>query len=313
MAERNVATVFGGSGFLGRFVVKRLRRAGYVVRVATRDTSRALGLRTRGPTGEVVPLYATFSEPGTVRRAVADASVVVNLVGILAEHRRGDFDRVHADGAELVAREAQAAGVGALAHVSAIGADPASDSAYGRSKAAGEARVRAAFPTAAILRPSIVFGPEDRFFNRFAGMARLLPVMPVFFGDTRFQPVYAGDVADAIDVCLRESRAGLYELGGPDVIAFRDLLRWILHETRRRRPLVEIPTPVAFLQAAFAEHLPGRPLTRDQLRMLAHDNVVSPGAEGFASLGLVPASIELIVPEYLARFRPGGGRQSAPA
>ena len=313
MAQRRVATVFGGAGFLGRFVVKRLRREGYVVRVATRDTERVMGLRTRGPTGEIVPIYATFREPGTIRRAVLESTVVVNLIGILAEKRPGDFHKVHAEGAETIAREARAAGVEALAHVSAIGADAASDSAYGRSKAEGERLVAAAFPGAAILRPSLVFGPDDKFFNRFAGMARLSPVMPVFFGDTLMQPVYAGDVADAIAAVLERRRAGVVELGGPDVMSFRDILRWILAETHRRRPLLEIPGAVAFLQAAFAERVPGKPLTRDQLRMLRHDNVVGGGAAGFAELGITPASIDLIVPGYLARFRPGGGRQRVPA
>ena len=313
MTQRRVATVFGGAGFLGRFVVKRLRREGYVVRVATRDTERVLGLRTRGPTGEIVPIFATFAEPGTIRRAVLDSNVVVNLIGLLAEKRAGDFGRVHAEGAELIAREAREAGAGALAHVSAIGADPASDSAYGRSKADGERRVAAAFPGAAILRPSLVFGPDDKFFNRFAGMARLAPVMPVFFGDTRMQPVYAGDVADAISAVLERKLAGTWELGGPDVMSFRDILRWILAETHRNRPLLEIPAPIAFLQAALAERVPGKPLTRDQLRMLRHDNVVAPGAAGLPELGITPASIELIVPGYLARFRPGGGRQHVPA
>ena len=313
MTHRNVATVFGGSGFLGRFVIKRLRREGYVVRVATRDTAGAMDIRTRGPTGEVVPIFTTFAEPGTIRRAVADANVVVNLIGILAEGKSGDFVRVHADGAELIAREAQAAGAEALAHVSAIGADPASDSAYSRSKAEGERRVAAAFPTAAILRPSLVFGPDDKFFNRFAGMARIAPVMPVFFGDTRMQPVYAGDVGDAIAASLALRRAGTWELGGPDVMTFRDIIRWILAETGRHRPLLEVPAPVAFLQAALAERVPGKPLTRDQLRMLRHDNVVSPGAPGLPELGITPASIDLIVPGYLARFRQGGRRQRIPA
>ena len=312
MTQRRVATVFGGSGFLGRFVVKRLRQAGYVVRVATRDTNGAQALRTLGPMGEVVPIYTSFSEPGTIRRAVLEATVVVNLVGVLAEGRAGDFRRIHAEGAALIAREAKAAGAEALAHVSAIGADAASDSLYARSKAEGERLVADAFVGAAILRPSLVFGPQDKFFNRFAAMAQVAPVMPVFFGDTRMQPVYAGDVADAIAVVLEEKRAGVWELGGPDVMTFRDIIRWILAETHRRRKLIEVPSAVAFLQAAIAERVPGKPLTRDQLRLLRHDNVVAPGAAGFAALGLVPASIDLIVPGYLARYRPGGRRQRLP-
>ena len=312
MAQRRVATVFGGSGFLGRFVVKRLRQAGCVVRVATRDTNGAQSLRTLGPSGEIVPIYTNLAEPGTIRRAVLESSIVVNLLGILAEGRPGDFQRIHAEGAALIARESKAAGAEALAHVSAIGADAASDSLYARSKAEGERLVAEAFPGAAILRPSLLFGPGDKFFNRFATMAQVAPVMPVFFGDTRMQPAYAGDVADAIATVLEQKRSGVWELGGPDVMTFRDIIRWILTETRRRRMLVEIPPALAFLQAAVAERVPGKPLTRDQLRMLRRDNVVAPDAAGFASLGLVPASIDLIVPGYLARFRPGGRRQRLP-
>ncbi|MBX9701039.1 MAG: NAD-dependent epimerase/dehydratase family protein, partial [Acetobacteraceae bacterium] len=195
---RKVATVFGGSGFLGRYVVQRLANADHLVRVAVRHPSSARFLQTQGRVGQIVPLAASITDEAAVAQAVADADLVVNLVGILHEGRAGDFTGVHAEGAGRVARLAAAAGAARLVHVSAIGADPASASAYGRSKAEGEAAVRVAFPTATILRPSIVFGPEDGFFNRFAGMARLLPVMPVIHGATRFQPVFVGDVADAV-------------------------------------------------------------------------------------------------------------------
>jgi NADH dehydrogenase len=303
--RRDIATVFGGTGFIGRHVVRRLVDAGHIVRVAVRDTEAVMPLRPLGVPGQVVPLHAPLSDPSAVAVAVAGARHVVNLVGILAESRPGDFDRVHHLGAATVAREAAAAGVERLVHVSALGADPASPSLYATSKAAGEQAVLAAFPTAVILRPSVVFGPEDSFFNRFAGLARLLPVMPVFEGATRFQPVHVADVADAIYASL--TRAGvqgrLFELGGPKAWTMRQLLAFILHHTGRRRPLLPVPGAIARLQARVMECLPGKPLTRDQLLLLRRDNVVSPGAAGFAELGISPLAIEQAVPEYLARYR----------
>jgi len=311
MATRNVATVFGGSGFIGRYVVKRLAQRGFVVRVAVRDPEAARFLMTAGAVGQVVPLFASVENAATVRRAVEGASIVVNLVGILAEAGRDDFTRVHAEGAGLIARESAAAGVAHLLHVSAIGADPASPSRYGTSKAAGEQAVRAAFPGAVILRPSIVFGPEDSFFNRFGTLAQLAPVMPVIAGETRMQPVYVGDVADAAMAALgRPDAAGaVYELGGPRVWTFRELLAYVVQQTGRRRPLVTVPMSLARLQASLLEWVPGQPLTRDQLLMLSRDNVVAPEFPGLAELGVVPTPVELVVPLYLQRFRPGGGRR----
>jgi len=312
-AARRIATVFGGSGFIGRYVVKRLAGAGYTVRVAVRRPERALFLKTMGTVGQIVPLHASIGDEAAVARAVQGAEIVVNLVGILAERRRGDFERVHVDGAATVARLAAAAGVRRLVHLSAIGANPASDSAYGASKGRGEQAVRAAFPAATILRPSIVFGPEDQFFNRFATLARMLPVMPVISGATKFQPVYVGDVADAVmEVTTHPGSPGAtYELGGPEVLSFRDILAWIVRQTGHCRPLVNLPMGLASLQAAILEKLPGRLLTRDQLRMLAHDNVAAPDVPGFAALGIVPTSIDMVVPAYLRRFPPGGGRRQA--
>ncbi len=310
MVTRSVAAVFGGAGFIGRYVVKRLAQDGHVVRVIGRDPERAQFLKTTGRVGQVVPLFGSLSQEGTVARAVEGAEIVINLVGILAEARRGQFDAVHAEGAGRVARLAAAAGVSRLVHVSAIGADAASPSAYGRSKAAGESAVRAAFPGATILRPSIVFGEEDQFFNRFGKLAALSPVMPVIMGATRFQPVFVGDVADAIQVVVnRADCAGkLYELGGPQVMSFREILQWILHETHRHRRLLTLPNGVAGMMAAVGDVLP-LGLTRDQLRMLGRDNVVSPGAEGLAALGITPTPIDLVVPAYLDRYRQGGGRK----
>ena len=315
MTPRPVATVFGGAGFIGRYVVQRLARRGLTVRIAGRNTVAAAALKPMGTVGQIVPLYAPVTDEALVHRAVTGANWVVNLTGILAERRPGDFARIHAEGAGRIARLAAAAGVARLVHVSAIGADPASPSAYGRSKAAGEAEIRQAFPAATILRPSLVFGPEDAFFNRFAGLARVAPVMPVISGATRFQPVYVGDVADAVLAGLTRADAagGLYELGGPDIRSFRELLAAILTWTgREHRPLVNIPMPLARLQARLGELIPGKPFTRDQLAMLGRDNVVTPDMPGLAALGITPTPMEAVVPDILARFRPGGGRRVWP-
>ena len=311
MATRSVATVFGGSGFIGRHVVKRLAEAGHVVRVAVRDTERARQLFPMGAVGQIVPLYASVSDRGHVERAVEGAEWVVNLVGILAERRPGDFQRIQAEGPGLIGAAAAAAGVARLVHVSAIGADPAAQSLYARSKGQGEQALRAAFPAATILRPSVVFGPEDKFFNRFGALAALSPVMPVIAGATRMQPVYVGDVADAAMAALRRADAAgrTYELGGPVVLTFREILAWILAQTGRHRPLVAVPMRLARLQAAVLERLPGRMLTRDQLLLLERDNVVAPDALTLGDLGLTPTPVDLVVPQYLQRFRRGGARR----
>lgn len=308
MRGRSVATVFGGTGFIGRHVVKRLVAAGHTVRVAVRDTEAVLALKPLGMIGQVVGLYAPVTDAAAVARAVEGASCVVNLVGILAESRAGDFDRIHHEGAATVAQAGAAVGVGSLVHVSALGADAASPSLYARSKAAGEDAVRAAFADATILRPSVVFGPEDAFFNRFAALAQMLPVMPVISGGTKFQPVYVGDVADAVMAALSrpDARGKVFELGGPKVWTMREILTWILAQTRRSRPLVAVPGGIAQLQARVMECVPGKPLTRDQLLLLARDNVVAPGAAGLEALGIAPMAVEQVVPDYLARYRPGG-------
>jgi NADH dehydrogenase len=307
----DVATVFGGSGFIGRYVVRRLARAGKTVRVAVRDTEAALFLKTAGRLGQIVPLHAPVTDDAAVKRAVEGADWVVNLVGVLTESRSASFQAIHAQGAARVASAATAAGVQRLVHLSAIGADPASDSRYAASKGEGEAAVRAAFPGATILRPSIVFGPEDNFFNRFAGMSRIMPFMPVIEGATRMQPVYAGDVADAVLAALQSEAAigKIYELGGPKVWLFVDLLAYILKVTGRDLPLVNMPVPLVRLQAFLLEMLPGKLLTRDQLKMLARDNVAGSGAPGLSDLGISPTAVEQIVPEYLRRYRAGGGRR----
>src|ERR1019366_1641424 len=307
----DVATGFGGSGFIGRYVVRRLARAGKTVRVAVRNNERALFLKTAGRIGQIVPLHAPVTDDAAVKRAVAGADWVVNLVGVLTESRAASFQAIHVDAAARVARAAAAAGVKRLVHLSAIGADPAGDSRYAASKGDGEAAVRAAFPGATILRPSIVFGPEDNFFNRFAGMSRMLPFMPVIEGATRMQPVYVGDVADAVLAALQSDYAlgNTYQLGGPKGWLFVDLLAHILKVTGRDLSLVNMPVPLIRLQACLLELLPGKLLTRDQLKMLARDNVVASNAPGLSDLGISPTAVEQIVPDYLRRYRAGGGRR----
>jgi NADH dehydrogenase len=307
MATRSVATVFGGSGFIGRYVVQRLAAAGHVVRVAVRDPEGAGFLRTMGAVGQVVPLFANLPQRATVERAVQGADLVVNLVGIINERRPGDFQRIHAEAPGVIGTVAAQAGVRRLVHVSAIGADVNAASRYAKSKGEGEAALLAAFP-ATVLRPSLVFGPEDAFFNRFAAMAALLPVVPVIGGKTRFQPVYVGDVADAVIAGLmHDATAGrIYELGGPQVLTMRELLAWIVQTIGRHRWLVDVPMFWARLHASWLERVPMKLLTRDQLLLLAQDNVVGAGAAGLAELGVVATPIDLVVPGYLQRFCRGG-------
>jgi NADH dehydrogenase len=306
-------TVFGGAGFIGRHIVQRLAAAGHSIRIAGRDTERAARLCTMGGVGQITPVAASVTDEVSSARAVAGADIVINLVGILFESRAGDFQRIQAEGAGRVARLAAAAGAKQFLHLSAIGADAGSPSLYAQTKAAGEAAVLAAFPGAIILRPSVVFGPDDQFFNRFAGLAAMLPFMPVVAGDTRFQPVYVGDVADAAMAALSDpSAAGkVFELGGPRVMSMRQVLRYILDVTGRRRPMIALPEGFVRLQARLGELLPTPPLTRDQLILLGKDNVVSPNASGFQALGIEPKAVEAIVPGYLARFRQGGQRAAA--
>jgi NADH dehydrogenase len=306
-----VATVFGGAGFIGRYIVKRLATRGFVVRVAGRDPERAMALKPMGVPGQVLPVRASVTDARSVSAAVSGASVVINCVGILFESAGARFAAVQGEGPGLVAAAAAAAGAGRMVHLSAIGADAASPSIYARTKAAGEAAVHAAFPTATILRPSIVFGPEDGFFNRFGALARLAPALPTYGGGTtRFQPVYVGDVADAVMAALdrAEAMGGTYELGGPRVYTFKELLQYVLAETGRKRLLIDLPFSVGNLQARLFELLPTPPLTRDQLLLLQRDNVVAEGALTLADLGIVPKALEAIVPAYLARFRPHGRR-----
>ncbi len=309
----SVITVFGGSGFIGRHVVEALARRGYRIRVAVRRPNEALFLKTAGDVGQVEPVQANIRDTGSVRAALEGAHAVVNLVGILSEAGRQGFEAIHTSGAERIAREAKAAGIDIFVHVSAIGADAESPSAYGRSKALGEAAIRRHMPGAAILRPSVVFGPEDDFFNRFAAMARLAPALPLIGGGaTRFQPVYVKDVAEAVARAVESGVAdGLVcELGGPEIYSFRQLMELVLRETGRRRLLLPLPVALARIMASVTQFLPGAPLTTDQVKLLGIDNVVSAEAqkEGrtLALFGIQPTAPEAILPAYLVRFRRRG-------
>lgn len=302
-----VVTVFGGGGFIGRYVVRALARADIRIRVAQRQPDRAGFLRPMGRLGQISLVAANVRDDASVAAAVEGADCVINLVGILYQHGRQRFAAVHAEAAGRIARFARAAQAGRLVHFSALGADPHSPALYAQSKAAGERAVLAEFPDATIMRPSIVFGPEDDFFNKFAIMARLAPALPLIGGGrTRFQPVFVGDVAEAVHRALDapEARGRVYELGGPKVYTFKELLQIVLAETGRRRLLVPVPFWAAELIGSLAQLSPLPPLiTRDQVLMLKSDAVVAPGADGLVALGLAPTALELIVPTYLRRFR----------
>jgi uncharacterized protein YbjT (DUF2867 family) len=307
-----LVTVFGGSGFIGRHLVRALARSGWRVRVAVRRPDLAGFLQTLGAVGQIQAVQANLRYRWSLDRAVEGADAVVNLVGILAPSGRQTFEAVQAAGARAVAEATRAAGIGTLVHGSAIGADPGSPSLYGRTKAEGEAAVLATVPGAVVTRPSIVFGPEDDFFNRFAAMARVLPVLPVIGPDTRFQPVFVGDVAAAMAVAVegRAKPATTYELGGPEVKTFRECLEIVNRETQRRRPIVAVPFAVARLQARLMQLLPKPMLTVDQVTLLERDNVVSAAAEAegrtLAGLGIAATSLAAILPTYLWSYRRHG-------
>jgi uncharacterized protein YbjT (DUF2867 family) len=313
MRDRRV-TVIGASGFLGRYVVRRLARQGAVIAAVSRRAGDAGYLKPMGDVGQIALIDGDIGQEDVIRAALADADGVVNCVGILWQRGAQSFERVHHQAAGRLAELAAAAGVGRMVHLSAIGADPGSPAAYARSKAAGEDAVRRAFPDAVILRPSIVFGPEDQFFNRFAEMARFLPLLPLLGGGaTRLQPVYVGDVADAVVAALDGvgGATRLFELGGPQVLTFREAMELLLHEIGRRRMLVAVPAGLARLMAYIGEYLPEPPLTRDQLLLLERDNVVSAGMPGLPELGIAPTALELVLPTYLDRFRRPGALTTA--
>ncbi|MFN3722705.1 MAG: complex I NDUFA9 subunit family protein [Paracoccaceae bacterium] len=310
-----LVTIYGGSGFVGRYIARRMAMEGWRVRVAVRRPNDALFVRPYGVPGQVEPVLCNIRDDASVQAVMTGADAVINCVGILNRSGKNTFDAVQADGAARVARIASAQGVPHLVQLSAIGADKDSKSDYARSKAAGEAAVLAAFPAAVILRPSVIFGPEDQFFNRFAGMATMSPILPVVGADTRFQPVYVDDVAQAAVLGANGQAApGIYELGGPDVASFRMLMAQMLDVIQRRRLVLNVPFFVArlmggafdLLQTLTVGLFENKVLTRDQVRNLARDNVVADGARGFADLGIAPTSIESVLPEYLWRYRPSG-------
>ncbi|WP_299970050.1 complex I NDUFA9 subunit family protein [uncultured Roseobacter sp.] len=310
-----LVTIYGGSGFVGRYIARRMAKAGWRVRVAVRRPNEAIFVKPYGVVGQVEPVLCNIRDDTSVRAVMSGADAVVNCVGILAESGKNQFEAVQAEGAARVARIAAEEGVTALVQLSAIGADAGSASEYARTKAAGEAAVLEHMPQAVILRPSIVFGAEDQFFNRFASMARFGPVLPVVGAETRFQPVYVDDVAKAAELALTGKAApGIYELGGPDVASFRALMEQMLKVIHRRRLVLNVPFFAARIMAFGFDMLQTLSLglftngmiTRDQVRNLANDNVVSDGARGFAELGITPTSMASVLPEYLWRFRPSG-------
>lgn len=314
--NNQIVTIFGGSGFVGRHAVQALAKDRYRIRAACRRPDLAGFLQPMGDVGQIQPVQANLRYPDSVRRAVEGAHVVINAVGLLASSGAQTFKAVHVDGARAAARAAREAGARCFIHISAIGASASSSAQYAQTKAEGEAAVLEEFPGAIILRPSIVFGPEDEFFNRFAAMARISPVLPLIGGGrTRFQPVFVGDVAAAIVAAAggAATPGTVYELGGPEVLSFRELLERTLAYAGRKRGFLSMPFWLAKLQALATWPLPNslRPLTVDQVRLLQSDNVVSAGAlkEGrtLAGLGVTaPQSIGAIVPGYLERFKPKG-------
>jgi len=308
-----LVTIFGGSGFLGRNVVRALAKRGYRIRVAVRRPELAGHLQPLGRVGQIHPVQANVRFPASVEAAMRDSHIAINLVGILTEGGAQSFDAVQARGADTIARAASAVGA-RMVHVSAIGADQNSPSAYGRTKASGEKAVLAAVPSATIMRPSVVFGPEDQFTNRFAALARMSPVLPLIGGGvTRMQPVYVGDVATAVADAVdgKTQPGGVYELGGPEVLTMREIMELILKITERKRMLVSLPFGLAKLQAQFLQFAPGPlKLTPDQVMLLQSDNVVSDAARAagltLEGLGIAPGSMEAIAPQYLWRFRAAG-------
>jgi|SRR5579862_6747921 len=307
MARR--VTIVGASGFIGRYVVKRLAAEGAVICAMSRHARDAGFLRPMGDVGQVATFDADINDERALAAVIAGSDVVINSVGILSERGKQTFEALHHQGPARLARLAKAAGVRHFVHISSISADSTAPAAYARTKAAGEAAIRAAFADAVILRPALVFGPEDSFFNRFAAMARYLPALPLIGGGhTKFQPVYVGDVAAAVAAVLSRADASgkTYELAGPAVFDLRQLFALMLHVIGRNRLLISVPFGLASFEAFFLELLPKPLLTRDQVRLLKHDAVAKAGAPGLAELGIAPESLELVLPTYLDRYRRAG-------
>ncbi|PWE33594.1 complex I NDUFA9 subunit family protein [Maritimibacter sp. 55A14] len=310
-----LVTIFGGSGFVGRYITQRLAHEGWRVRVAVRRPNEAIFVRTYGDVGQVAPVFANIRDDHTTAEVIRGADVVINCVGILSETSHQKFDTIQAEGAARIARLAAEAGVERMVHISAIGADAESNSAYARTKAEGEAAVLKHFPQAVILRPSVIFGPEDQFFNRFAQMSRFSVMLPLVGAETRFQPVYVDDVAHAAaKAALGRAAPGIYELGGPDVASFRALMQKMLGIVGRRRLLVGLPFWAAWIMARMLGAVQSvtlglfhnSVLTVDQVRQLRRDNVVAEGARGFADMGIEPTAMDAVLESYLYKYRPAG-------
>lgn len=310
-----LVTIYGGAGFVGRYIARRMAKEGWRVRVAVRRPNEALFVKPYGVPGQVEPVFCNIRDDASVRAVMRGADAVVNCVGTFDRIGKNNFRAIQAEAPGRIARIAAQEGVGHLVHISAIGADAKGPSVYAQTKAAGEEAVRAAFPSAVILRPSVIFGTEDKFFNRFGGMAAISPVLPVAKADTRFQPVHVDDVAQAaVTAILGQAAPGVYELGGPEADSFRGLMKKMLGVIQRRRMVVNVPTPImavmafAFdmVEAVTLGLIKNKVITRDQLASLGVDNVVAPGARGLADLGIKPTSIDAVLPEYLWRFRPSG-------
>lgn len=310
--QNELVTIFGGGGFLGRYVCEELLKTGYRIRIAERDPSNAVSIKPMGGLGQTQFVSCDITRKDSALRAARGSSAVINLCGAFAD--RGEA--VNRDGAGHVAQAAADVGARALVHISAIGADPDAKSIYGQTKGQGEERVRKAFPRATIMRPSIIFGPDDNFLNRFAGMIRMLPVVPVIGAATKFQPVFVGDVAAAIRTAVSEAdshQGQTYELGGPERLSMLELNRWIAQEIGQQRLFVEVPDIAAFGLALGTRWLPNPPITEDQLTMLQSDNVMAADASGLTDLGIEPKPLAAIAPGYLVKYRRHGrfGRKAS--
>ncbi|MEO1537539.1 MAG: complex I NDUFA9 subunit family protein [Pseudomonadota bacterium] len=309
-----LVTIFGGSGFVGRYIAQRMARQGWRVRVAVRRPNEAHFVRPYGRVGQVEPILCNIRNEDSVRAALLGADAAVSCVGTFDAGGKNNFDAVQHEGAARIARLAASEGVSRLVHISAIGADIEGASRYAQSKGKGEAAILEAFSSAIIFRPSVIFGPEDQFFNRFAGMARTSPAIPLVGAGTKFQPVYVDDVALAVQqAVLGEVPSGIYELGGPDVETFRELIEQMLKTIRRRRLILSLPFWVGSTMgrvtgavSALTGGLAPQPITVDQVKSLRQDNIVGDDAKTFDDLGIVPTSIEAVVPSYLWQFRPSG-------
>ncbi|NVN42942.1 complex I NDUFA9 subunit family protein [Asaia siamensis] len=306
--QGSVVTVFGGNGFIGRSLVRQLAARGHLVRVASRAPHKAARLVAEGPAGAILPVYASVTDSASVTAALNGAGAAINLVSILTENGKASFRAINAEAPGRVAQCARDAGVDRFVQVSAIGAAPDAPSQYGRSKAEGERRVREAFPEATILRPSVVFGPQDSFLNMFGLMAKLLPILPVYYPQTRLQPVFVEDVAEAARLCLTgeaetsETSGGIFELGGPDQMSMEEIMAFVAQAVGRKVRLLPVPNALAMAQARVFEKLPGKLLTRDQLAMLGQDNIVTSGALTLQTLGVAPQSAYDRAPEYLSQI-----------